>query len=151
MKGVPVLLGIPEQETGILTRYPYRVREDSCTLLGLPCSCIQARNNFWSFCQIDMLTSTPPGLLLHLLYRLDLAWGKNQGWIASNAFSRSHALFQKFKTIIANEAGSYLIPIHITILSQICRNAECKNIAFYACSATWYENGANLQKLDLGS
>lgn len=105
----------------------------------LPCPCIHPRNNFSSceirfgvvffFCQIDLLTSIPLGLLLHLLYWLDLAWGKNQGWVVNNIFSRSHPSVQKLKTIIANEAGSYLMLLHIRILSQTCRNAECKSRA----------------------
>lgn len=77
-----------------------------------------------------MLISAPPGFLFHLLFRLDLPLGKTQVWVASNTFSGSHALLQKFKTIIANEAGSYSTLLHITVLSQICRNAECKSIAF---------------------
>lgn len=41
-----VLLSITEQETEILTRYLNRVSEDPCTIFGLPCPCIQARNKF---------------------------------------------------------------------------------------------------------
>lgn len=83
-----------------------------------------------------MFVSTPLGLLVHLLYRPDLAWGKNRGWVVNNTFPRSHALLQKLKAVIANEAGGYLTLLHITVLSQIRRNADCKSIAFCAFSAT---------------
>lgn len=151
MNGVPVPLSVTEQEIGILTSYAYRVREDPCTFFLDYLAHVFRQEIISDFCKIDMFASTPLGLLVHLFYQPDLACGKNWGWVANNTFPRSHALLQKFKTIITNEAGGYLTLLHITILSQICRNAYCKSIAFSAFNATWYENDTYFQNLDLGS
>lgn len=152
MKGVAVILGITEEETGILTSI-YIGWGKTLVLFFFNYLAHVFRQEVISdlFAKLVCLFFTPPGLLLYLLYQRDLAWGKNQAWVANNNFSRSHALLQKLKTVIANEAGIYLMLLHTTILSQSCRNADCKNIAFYAFNATQYENNAYFQKLDLGS
>lgn len=135
-----------------LNQYLYRVRKDPCTFFFNYLAHVFRQEVISDlFAKLVCLFFTPPGLLLYLLYQRDLAWGKNQAWVANNNFSRSHALLQKLKTVIANEAGIYLMLLHTTILSQSCRNADCKNIAFYAFNATQYENNAYFQKLDLGS
>lgn len=90
---VPALLSISEQENGILTRYLYRA-----LLLFLYYLVHIFRLEIISDLLHNWYVSLyfPRSFLLYLLCQPDLAWARNQGWVAKHTFLRSHTLPQKF-------------------------------------------------------